>query len=183
MSRAIARPRIINRRTSVTTSIDPAQSGACYARLSDWKLVITGIRNRVVLRAKGVRAARWENDETILLVLREEPEDEPVAIRAFRSRVRNDWETEDAHGCVHPSPDCHFVAVEFSLPNSSVAILPAARVVQDFLVRANLGKSTDSIEWIGDGHTVAVRTSEQVLQWNPGMRQFKKYPVEPETAD
>jgi hypothetical protein len=183
MSRAITRTRIINRRTSKQTSMDPAQSGAYYARLVERKLTITGIRNQIALRARGVLAARWENEETILLVIREEDEDEPVVVRAFRSRVQREWETEDAHAVAFPSPDYHFVAIEFSLPNSAIAVLPCARVVQDNSARTNLGKPADAVEWIGDDHMLIVHTPEQILQWSPAQRQFKKLPIERENTD
>ncbi len=105
MSIRIQRKRLINRRTSHYTAIDPAQMGAYYARLGEGgKLTLTGVRNQVAMRAEGVLAAKWENEETILLVVREEDEDEPVVLHAFKSRVRHEWETRIFHRRMRMSP-------------------------------------------------------------------------------
>src|ERR1700722_9199128 len=98
MAARIARVRVINRRTSQARAVDPAQNGAYYARFTNVdKLIITGLQGRTALRQQGVVAAKWEPhaDETILLVLREEPEAEQVVVHAFRPREGGLWETED----------------------------------------------------------------------------------------
>jgi hypothetical protein len=180
MSRAITRTRIINRKTSKQTSVDPAQSGAYYARLIAKRLTLTGIRNQVAFRSKGVLAARWEGDESLLLVLREAEEDEPVVVRAYRPRLQREWETEDAHAVAYPSPDLHFVAIEFSLPNPAVIVLPGAQVVQEPSARTNLGKPAESIEWTGEDHTLVVKAPDRLMHWSPKLRQFKKFTPDPD---
>ncbi len=182
MSIRIQRKRIINRRTSQHTAIDPAQMGAYYARLGEGgKLTLTGVRNQVAMRAEGVLAAKWENEETLLLVIREEDEDEPVVLHAFKSRVRHEWETEDfpsAHA--HVSQNGAYVAVEMTIPNPFVAVLPIGRVAREFAVRTNLGAPAESIDWSeadgrgGGAPTLTLTTGQHHLRWSPGKEQFKK---------
>ena len=183
MAIRIQRKQIINKRQPHFTAVDPAQMGAYYARLGEQgKLTLTGIRNQVLLRAEGVLAAKWENEETLLMVVREEAEDEPVALHAFKSRTQAEWETEDfptAHVYLSEGGG-EYVAVAMAIPNDFVVVLRAGKVSRDYEARTNLGAPAESIGWSdesepGGGPVLTVATGQHFLRWSRGMgRQFKK---------
>jgi hypothetical protein len=169
------RTRLINRSQSTFRPTDPAQNGGYHAHIAEGgALTILGPRNLLVFHLDGVVAAKWEveADDTILLVLREEVEDDPVVVRAFRTRTRRYWETEDAHASARVAPNGKLVAVEFSVPNSAVAVLPSGKVVRDFLVRGNLAAPAESIDW--DADELIVRAGPHSLAWTVGSDKFRK---------
>jgi hypothetical protein len=177
MASRIARIRVINRRTSHSRTIDPAQQGAYYARLKEGNsFTITGLQGRTVFRQKGVLAAKWEPqaDETMLLVLREEAEDDPIVVHAFRPREGGNWETDDAHAVAIISPDERHIAIEHSLPNPSIAVLSAGKVARDYIVKTNLGAASESVVWSEDSSTFTVITAVQSLCWSTGKTTFSK---------
>ncbi len=184
MSIRIQRKRLINRRTSQHyTAIDPAQMGAYYARLGEGgKLTLTGVRNQVAMRAEGVLAAKWENEETT----------SSGCPRGGRGRAGGAARLQDP-GCdtsgrprIFPrrtrmSPRAAtYVAVEMTIPNPFVAVLPIGRVAREFAVRTNLGAPAESIDWSeadgrgGGAPTLTLTTGQHHLRWSPGKEQFKK---------
>lgn len=177
MPARISRVRIIDRRNKNSRATDPAQNGAFTARIADPdRLTITGLYGKVVLRQTGVLAAKWEPqaDETILLVLREEIEDEPIVVHAFRTRFGGEWETEDAHAKAHLSPDGGHVALEISLPNPAIAVIATGKVARGYDAKANLGAAPESVLWSDDSRLLSVVAAGQSLTWSPGRDRFDK---------
>ncbi len=174
MPRKIAFARIIDRKNPKQLSRDPAQFGGYRAAISETdKLTIAGPRGVTVFRADHARAARWENEDT-LLYIDETPKNAPYSVkRAFRSRVHRDWQTESVAGSsAIPTPDGSLIAVIFTLPNPSVAVLKAKMISQPWIVRTNLGTSPESVEWDEKSRALTVTTPDAVYKWQWGKLTF-----------
>jgi hypothetical protein len=177
MPRIGTRARFIIRKDQYVSHVDPSQWGGHTARLVGGQFTLFGIRNSLAFKAPGVLAARWENEETILLVIREEAEDDPTVVRAFKPRIQRNWDTEDAHAEAHLPPEAGgHLAIQFMLPSPQVIVLPMGRVVRDFEAVIKLGAAPSAVEWLPDGRTLRVVIGDHIHVWSVGMKQFKRLP-------